>query len=78
MSAVQKISRVTKLPDGLKLYRGLGGLTDLPDSFFVEDESGCRGFAEWGFMSTTSQREVALQYSGLRQGRPKATVLVMF
>ena len=40
MSAVQKISRVTKLPDGLKLYRGLGGMI-LPRQFW-EHYSECQ------------------------------------
>jgi hypothetical protein len=35
VSAVTKLSRVNRLPMGLRLYRGLGGLMDLPDSFFV-------------------------------------------
>ena len=30
--------QVMRLPDGLQLYRGLGGLTDLPDSFFCRDK----------------------------------------
>jgi hypothetical protein len=66
-----------RLPDGLKLYRGLGGLTDLPSSFFCRDKQGCRGFAEWAFMSTTADKSVALHYSGVREGRPKAMVLVI-
>ena len=34
VSAVVKIARVMKLPSGLELYRGLGGLMELPDSFY--------------------------------------------
>jgi hypothetical protein len=48
---------------------------DLPNRFYNADECGCKGFAEWGFMSTTSNRRVALQYSGVADGRPKCLVL---
>jgi hypothetical protein len=61
VSAVIKIARVTKLPAGLELYRGLGGLVQLPDSFFRNNANGCRGYAEWGFLSTTSNKAVALE-----------------
>jgi hypothetical protein len=77
VSAVQKLSRSVKIPDGTLLYRGLGGTLDLPQRFRRADERGCRGYAEWAFMSTTSKREVALQYSGVEEGKPKATVLVI-
>ena len=61
VSAVIRIARTTRLPAGLELFRGLGGLMALPDSFFRVDANGCRGYAEWGFLSTTSDRAVALQ-----------------
>jgi hypothetical protein len=34
VSAVVKIARVMKLPPGLELFRGLGGLAELPESFY--------------------------------------------
>ena len=72
VSAVQKIARVTKMTKGLLLYRGLGA-TELPAHFFQPDATtGCRGFAEWGFMSTTSNKAVATQDSGIKQGKPLA------
>ena len=58
ISAVQKVARVMKLPEGLKLYRGMGGLMDLPPEFFRADEQGRKGFVEWGYMSTTSDLKV--------------------
>ncbi len=58
VSAVQKIARKTKLAEGLRLFRGLGGLMDLPKEFSTADPQGCKGFVEWGFMSTTSDKEV--------------------
>ena len=77
VSAVQKIARVTKVPNGLLLYRGLGA-TELPAHFFRPDPStGCRGFAEWGFMSTTSSKAIAAQYACRAAGGGAATVLQM-
>ena len=77
VSAVHKLTRSSYMPDGLVLYRGLGGLLDLPEHFFAEDGRGCRGYTEWGFMSTTSDKAVALQYSGVGKGRPRAMVMEM-
>ena len=61
VSAVTKISRVTRIHDGLLLYRGLGGAVALPESFCQADGNGCRGYTEWGFLSTTSSRAVAVE-----------------
>jgi hypothetical protein len=58
VSAVQKIARAMNLPEGLRLYRGMGGLMDLPREFFTADQQGRKGFVEWGFMSTTSDEQV--------------------
>lgn len=72
-SAVAKMARVTKLPPGLELFRGLGGLVDLPEEFWRSDENGCRGYTEYGFMSTTSNKATALEYSGAKEKRPNPT-----
>ena len=77
VSAVQKLSRAVKMADGTLLYRGLGGLMDLPDGFRKPDAQGCLGYAEWAFMSTTADRDVAIKYSGVADGKPKAKVLVI-
>jgi ankyrin repeat protein len=77
VSAVMKVAKCTRIPEGTLLYRGLGGLMDLPDHFFNADENGASGFVDWGFMSTTSDRDVALGYSGVKQRRPKAMVMVI-
>jgi hypothetical protein len=74
-SAVLKISRVMRLPPGLELFRGLGGLAELPDSFYQADEHGCRGYLEYGFLSTTSHRETAVEYSGAGEGKPLPMVI---
>ncbi len=70
VSAVVKVARAMHLPPGLELYRGLGGLTELPDSFLRADRHGCRGYMEWGLLSTTSSRATAVDYSGAGEGRP--------
>jgi hypothetical protein len=67
VSAVQKIARVMPLKEGLTLYRGLGGPVCLPRGFFKSDQNGCRGFVEWGFMSTTEHKDVAIDYSEARK-----------
>ncbi len=66
VSAVQKVARAMLLPAGLLLYRGLGGLLDLPPQFFAADERGCKGFVEWGFMSTTAKKQVGPPPRGSR------------
>jgi hypothetical protein len=61
VSAVVKLTRAEKLPAGLELYRGLGGSMALPEKFYKRDENGCRGYTEWGFLSTTSNRATAVE-----------------
>jgi ankyrin repeat protein len=75
VSAVQKLSTITVIPDGLKLYRGTGGLSLLPAHFAQPDEYNCKGMTEWGFLSSSTDKNVALGYSGVMQGRPHAMVL---
>jgi len=59
VSATVKLAQTNKLQSGLKLYRGLG--REFPDSFYKEDDFGRKGYTEWGFMSTTSDQNVARQ-----------------
>jgi WD40 repeat protein len=77
VSAIQKLCRRTRIPEGMLVYRGMGGRMDLPDIFFQTDEYGRSGYAEWGFLSTTANRDIALQYSGVKEGLPKAMVMVI-
>jgi hypothetical protein len=77
VSAVTKLTRVTKFAEGDRLFRGTGGRMALPRKFHQADDHGRKGFTEWGFMSTTSNRAVAIQYSGVREARALATVLVI-
>jgi hypothetical protein len=79
-SAVQKLARAAPIRDGTPLYRGLSGPAELPDPFSCPDAQGRRGFAEWGFLSTTQDRRQALQSPGARdagKGQPMATVMVI-
>ena len=58
------------------MYRGLGGVR-LPDRFYHADQFGHRAFVEWGFMSTTADRAIAIQYTGIAQGRAFPTLLMI-
>jgi hypothetical protein len=77
VSAVQKIVRSMRIQDGLMLYRGLGGTISFPRRFFKPDESGRKGYTEWGFMSTTADPGMAIKYSGVREGRQLPLVMVI-
>ena len=61
-SALIKLSRVTTAE---KLYRGVGGFR-LPETFLTPDEFGVRGGVEFGFLSATTDRAVAMQYASGR------------
>ena len=63
VSGIIKLSQIAELPESRKVYRGLGGMI-LPEKFWKPDEFGCKGGVEYGFMSTTTERDVAIMYSG--------------
>ena len=42
---------------------------------YNSSKAGHRGALEWAFMSTTSDKAMALGYSGIKQGRPMPTIL---
>lgn len=63
VSGVIKLSRNMSMPEGRVVYRGLGG-RDVPDKFKRPDKHGVRGGVEYGLMSTTLDKSVALQYAG--------------
>ena len=63
-----KLSQITKVPQGRRVYRGLGGMV-LDDKWFVQDKRNTRGGVELGFLSTTLNRSTALEYSGVKRGR---------
>ena len=59
-SAIVKLSKLTKVS---KVYRGVSGMR-LPASFMEANNLGVRGGIEPAFMSTSLNREVALEYAG--------------
>jgi hypothetical protein len=67
VSAVVKMSRKAVVPADRAVFRGLGGMR-LKDDWFRKDERGVTTGVELGFMSTTLERGVAMQYSGVRRG----------
>ena len=57
---------VWQVPANRLLYRGLGGVL-LPDRFWKDvDGQDFRGGVEFGLMSTTTDRFIAVQYSGVK------------
>jgi len=68
-SAIKKLQGSSENVQGSRLYRGLGRL-DIRD--FVKS----RGFTERAFMSTTKSLKIAMEYSGIKDGKP-ASVLAM-
>ena len=75
VSAVQKVSRVTVMKPDTLLYRGLSA--ELPSTFRQCDEHGCTGFTEWAFMSTSTDKEVAVRYAVQDGQHPHPRVLVI-
>ena len=69
-SVVVKCSRLTKIQP---LYRGWTGAT-LPQAFFVEDEMGVKGGIEYGFSSTTVDREQVRSDALSKVAKKKALV----
>jgi hypothetical protein len=57
-SGIIKLSKQTK---ACTVYRGVAGGV-LPEQFWTPNEHGVMGGIELGFMSTTTEREVALKY----------------
>ena len=68
-SGIIKLSKQTK---ACTVYRGVAGGV-LPEQFWTPNEHGVMGGIELGFMSTTTERDVALMYM---QQSGKATKMV--
>ena len=68
VSAVVKTSKKTKIPASRKVYRGLSGML-LDERWLVGDERSVKGGVEYGFLSTTQNKRVAMEYSGVRKNR---------
>ena len=56
------IVKTSKLTFASKVYRGVSGMA-LPDAFWQANSHGVRGGIEGAFMSTTTDRRVAMQYA---------------
>ena len=63
-SAVVKLGKLTKVRT---VYRGLQGM-QLPDAMIRPNEHNVRCGVEYSFMSTSTDRDVALQYATTLQG----------
>ena len=74
ISAIQKLSLQT--PVQSTVFRGTGGYGYLPDCFWEpQDGLNVYGFTEFGVMSMTSSKEIALEYSGVVKSRSHPAVL---
>ncbi len=67
VSACVKLARATAVPPGRRVFRGLGGMVLGPE-WFRGDARGVRSGVELGFLSTTLDQHVALEYSGVHRG----------
>ena len=54
--------KLSKLTIATKVWRGFKDVR-LPSGFWKKNEAGVRGGVEFGFSSTTTQRELALHYA---------------
>jgi hypothetical protein len=74
ISAIQKLS--VRTPVQSIVYRGTGGRGYLPDCFWEPQEGlNVYGYTEFGVMSMTSSKDVALEYSGVLCDRSHPAVL---
>ena len=56
------LSKLSKISRAQTVYRGVAGLR-LPDEFLTADEFDVRGGVEYGCLSATTERSVALAYA---------------
>jgi hypothetical protein len=63
-SVIIKLGKLTK---AIKVYRGIAGMK-LPDEFWTPNKFNVRGGVEQAFMSTTTERLVAMGYASGGQG----------
>jgi NLR family CARD domain-containing protein 3 len=68
-SCIVKLSRVHVITT---VYRGVKGGA-LPEAFLTPDKFGARGGVEYGFMSTTTEKEVAHEYMTAGRGDIEST-----
>ena len=61
LSGLSKLSQVSGIPEDRESYRGVGDM-HLPARFYEEDDTGVRGGAESGMLSTSTDKKVAIFY----------------
>ena len=64
VSAVVKLARISIVPTGRKVFRGFG--RKLGPEWYTPDKRGVICGVELAFMSTTTSRKVAIEYSGVK------------
>ena len=64
------VVKVQRLSVVIKVHRGLADMK-LPEKFLSKDSTGVRTGVEFGFMSTTANEDVALQYLGTDTQAPR-------
>ena len=60
------VIKLSKLTQAVKVWRGFKGAT-LPKQFFEPNDAGVRGGIEYGFSSTTTDRDQAVSYASGNQ-----------
>ena len=58
-----------------EVYRGLSAMK-LPKNFLISDKFGVKAGADYGFMSTTLNQEVALEYSTWADGQASTVIAI--
>ena len=61
VSDMVKLSKVSRIPPARRVYHGMVGMR-LPKCFWSPDTWGAQGGVEFAFLSTTTKREVVMQY----------------
>ena len=61
------VVKLSKLTEATKVYRGISGM-GLPKTFWEANDFGVKGAIDGAFMSTTVEREVAMQYASSSNG----------
>ena len=62
-SLLRKFSQISRIPRQRKVFRGMSGVK-LPECFMYPKEGGGAGGVDFGFVSTTTDKKVAVSYMG--------------
>ena len=69
------VLKLSKLSEAATVYRGISG-GQLPLAFIRKNDDGIKGGVEVGFMSTSTERHVAEQYSGAKTDDGKLSIII--